>query len=99
MGALCASVADMYLRAGYFEKKEKANIAIKANSCYFVPMKKTVVKAIPEIFSLRLNGDYSRFVVQGGAGQMMSDTWTDIGRRLNKAVEKVGHDVEKKQAV
>ena len=61
-------------------------------------MKRKIVIAIPEVFSLRPNSDYSRFVVKGGASQMMSNTWTAVGRRLNDAVKKVGRDVEKKQA-
>jgi hypothetical protein len=62
-------------------------------------MKTKVIAAIPEIFSLRGN-DYSSFVVQGGAEEMMRKNWEGIGRNLSGAIIKVGHsaDTQKKQA-
>ncbi len=55
-------------------------------------MKTRVLKAIPEVFSLRGN-DYSRFVVKGGAARMMCDTWAGVGAHMNQAVTKVGAQV------
>lgn len=55
-------------------------------------MKMKVLKAIPEVFSLRGN-DYGRFVVKGGAGQMMRDTWAGVGAHMNEAITKVGGQV------
>lgn len=60
-------------------------------------MKKKVIPTIPVVFSLRGN-DYSKFVVQGGAEEIMRDNWIRVGRRLNNAVAKIGQDVQKKQA-
>jgi hypothetical protein len=62
-------------------------------------MKKRVIAAIPEIFSLR-GSDYSTFVVKGGAEEMMRNNWNGVGRHLNGAIVKVGRsvDVQKKQA-
>lgn len=55
-------------------------------------MKTRVLKAIPEIFSLRGN-TYSQFVVQGGAAQMMRDAWVGVGAHMNQAITKVGVQV------
>lgn len=55
-------------------------------------MKTRVLKAIPEVFSLRGN-DYGRFVVKGGAAQMMRDSWAGVGVHMNQAITKVGTQV------
>lgn len=55
-------------------------------------MKTRVLRAIPEVFSLRGN-DYGRFVVQGGAAQMMRDTWAGVGVHMNQAITAVGEQV------
>jgi hypothetical protein len=55
-------------------------------------MKTRVLKAIPEVFSLRGN-DYGRFVVKGGAAQMMRDSWAGVGAHMSQAVAKVGAQV------
>jgi hypothetical protein len=60
-------------------------------------MKKKIISAIPEVFSLRGN-DYSSFVVKGGADTIMRNNWKGVGKRLNNAITKVGQDVQKKQA-
>lgn len=62
-------------------------------------MKIKVLKAIPEVFSLRGN-DYGRFVVKGGAGQMMRDNWAGVGARMTEAIVTVGGQVlqQKKKA-
>ena len=60
-------------------------------------MKKKVIAAIPEVFSLRGN-DYSHFVVKGGATEMLRNNWIGVGVRMNNAITKVGRDVQKKQA-
>lgn len=57
-------------------------------------MKSHVLKAIPEVFSLRTN-DYSRFVVKNGAVQMMDAAWTGVGARMNDAIGKVAVQVKK----
>lgn len=51
-------------------------------------MKKTILGTIPDMFSIGGN-DYSRFLNQGGAEQMMRDVWSGVGRRLNGAMEEV----------
>lgn len=48
-----------------------------------------LLEALPEVFSLR-GDDYSRFVVRGGAAQMMRDTWAGVGSHMHGAVAKVG---------
>lgn len=60
-------------------------------------MKKKIISAIPEIFSLRGN-DYSSFVVKGGAGETMRKNWDNLGHRLSDAAAKVEKNVKKKQA-
>lgn len=60
-------------------------------------MKKEIISAIPEVFSLRRN-DYSSFVVKGGAGEIMRNNWKGVGKRLNNAITKVGQDGQKKAA-
>jgi hypothetical protein len=60
-------------------------------------MKNKVLKAMPQVFSLNANSDYSRFVVRGGAAGMMHDTWVSVGKRLNNSMNKVAADVDKKQ--
>lgn len=60
-------------------------------------MKKQIINAIPEIFSLRGN-DYSSFVVKGGAGEIMRKNWYNVGHRLSDAAAKVEKNVKKKQA-
>lgn len=59
-------------------------------------MKKKVITAIPEVFSLRGN-EYGHFVVKGGATEMLRNNWIGVGVRMNNAITKVGHDVQKKQ--
>lgn len=61
-------------------------------------MKNKVLKAMPQVFSLNRNSDYSRFVAHGGATKMMYDTWAGVGQRLNNSMKKVALDVNKKQA-
>lgn len=51
-------------------------------------MKLKVLRAIPEVFSLRGN-DYSSFVVKGGAEQMMRDAWVGVGQRMLSSMSKV----------
>ena len=41
--------------------------------------------------------DYSRFIVTGGAKQMMEDTWSSVGMRMNEAISKVGQQVTQKK--
>ncbi|MDB5754337.1 MAG: hypothetical protein JWR56_765 [Massilia sp.] len=60
-------------------------------------MKSKIIKALPTVFSLRSNSDYSKHVVQSSASEMMRDTWIGVGHRLNQAIYKVGQDVEKQQ--
>jgi hypothetical protein len=55
-------------------------------------MRTRVLKAIPEVFSLRGN-DYGRFVAKGGAAQMMRDSWEGVGAHMTQAVTKVGAQV------
>lgn len=55
-------------------------------------MKMRVLNSIPEVFSLRGN-DYGRFVVKGGAAQMMRDSWAGVGAHMTQAVTKVGAQV------
>lgn len=54
-------------------------------------MKKTAWTTIPDILTIRGN-DYSRFLVQGGAEKMMSDTWAQVGKKLNAAIHTVGRE-------
>lgn len=58
-----------------------------------------IVKALPEVFSLKGN-DYGHFVVKGGAEQMMREAWTGVGTRLSAAMTTVGSSLpkEKKKA-
>ena len=73
------------------------NDALFLIACIIQAMKPKILKALPIVFSLRPNSDYSRFVVHGGAGKMMSDTWVGVGQRLNEAMHKVGRDAEKQK--
>lgn len=54
---------------------------------------KKLIASIPTVFTLAGN-DYSRFLVRGGAEQMMTDAWQGVGIRLSNAIEKVGQDVK-----
>ena len=56
---------------------------------------KKLIRSIPEVFSITGN-DYSKFLVRGGAEQMMTDAWKGIGMRMSRAIVKVGQDVEQK---
>ena len=58
-------------------------------------MKRKFLTAIPEVFSLAPNSDYSRFVIASQPGVAMKQVWTGIGTRLNCAAKRVGKDVEK----
>ena len=51
-----------------------------------------VLKAIPRVFSLRGN-DYSRFVVEGGAAQLMADAWIGVGARMGNAIVSVNGQI------
>lgn len=61
-------------------------------------MKRKVINAFPEIFSLLANSDYSRFVVASQPAVAARRTWGDVGTRLSSAVSKVGKDVQKVRA-
>lgn len=52
-----------------------------------------VLTALPKVFSLRGN-DYGRFVVKGGAAQMMRDNWAGVGAHMNGAIAAVGGQVQ-----
>jgi len=54
-------------------------------------MKKNILGVVPELFSIR-GHDYSRYLVQGGAEQMMRDTWEKVGSNLAGSMVKVGRE-------
>jgi len=60
-------------------------------------MKPRLLTAMPTVFSLRNHGGYDKIVVRTGAGRMMHDSWTRVGKELNKAITTVGRDVEKQK--
>jgi hypothetical protein len=55
-------------------------------------MKKNILGAIPELFSIR-GHDYSRYVVQGGAEKMMETAWEKVGTSLTASMAKVGGEI------
>lgn len=57
--------------------------------------KKKVVRALPEVFSLRPN-DYSGFVVRESASEVMAKNWANVGKRFGKAMDKVVNESKKK---
>ena len=59
-------------------------------------MKHKIISALPTVFFLRPS-DYSRFVTEVDASQMMANTWCGVGSQLKKSMLKVGRDVDKKQ--
>lgn len=61
-------------------------------------MKHKILNAIPSVFSLRPNSDYSSFVVHGSATEMMRASWTRVGRQLSDSIAKVDRDVQKQKA-
>ena len=60
-------------------------------------MKSKILQALPTVFSLRSNSDYSKFVQHNNAGEMMRDTWLGMGKRLTDSIVKVGRDVKKQE--
>lgn len=58
-------------------------------------MKRKFLTALPEVFSLAPNSDYSRFIVESDPTVAMKRTWCGIGKRLRSATKKIGKDVEK----
>lgn len=52
--------------------------------------------AIPEVFSLRGN-DYSKYLVMGGAAEMMDNAWRGIGMRLQGSISKVAIEIHTAQ--
>lgn len=55
-------------------------------------MKPTLPQAIADVYSLKPNSDYSRFMPSGGALGMMRDRWRAIGQRLEQAAVNVERD-------
>jgi len=55
------------------------------------------VNAMPDVYSLKGN-DYSQFVVRKSARDVMTENWANIGKRLGKAINKVGHEAKKTKA-
>jgi hypothetical protein len=60
-------------------------------------MKTKLLTAMPAVFSLRNHGGYDKIVARTGAERMMRDSWTRVGKELNKAITTVGRDVEKQK--
>lgn len=57
---------------------------------------KKVLKAIPEVFALH-GSDYGKFVVRGGASQMMRDAWQGVGIHMGEAIAKVGAQAQQQK--
>ena len=55
---------------------------------------KTTLASIPDVFTLVPNSDYSRYVPEGGAGQLMRESWERTGKQLRKAIEKIGKEID-----
>ena len=60
-------------------------------------MEKKIIKALPDIFSLRSRGNYFDIISHTSAKDRMDATWNRVGARMNRAVLKVGADVERRK--
>jgi hypothetical protein len=78
----------------FFERFQPRNNLINEIPYIIHAMKHKILSAIPTVFSLKPNSDYSRFVAHGGASRMMHDTWIGVGHRLSNSIAKVGRDVD-----